>query len=141
MDQQKVIAAVEDAYTNIQQAKIQALTRSSDIYLNFSGSGSTSWKYGFSESQNCLSSGCTISIGTGSDSADISYEWSSSNYKNVTLTSNLSSAFFDSSRGLFSNKLLATFSYSGYEASVIVSNLGRISVCSQNGSIGRYSGC
>lgn len=156
-DRQKLIAAAEETYSNMQLAKIEALSRSADIYINVDG-GVNTWSYGFSTSPNCDSNeeiksdpdACFVLIGTERDLM----RWDNDEHDGIRLTTYLDGTAtegttkFDSTRGMHEIKLSQTttereflFEYEGMKLSVIISKLGRILICSPDGSVGGYQTC
>ena len=48
-----LVAATEDLYGYLQQARVESLSRSKPIYLNLSGLGTSEWAYGLNVESTC----------------------------------------------------------------------------------------
>ena len=48
-DKSKLITASEQLYSHLQQARIESISRSTSITLSFSGSGTSTWLYGYNQ--------------------------------------------------------------------------------------------
>lgn len=53
IEKKKVIAAAEAVYGQLQYARSEAISRSTDVFVNFSANGSTTWKMATSASSGC----------------------------------------------------------------------------------------
>ena len=156
-DRQKVIAAAEEAYSAMQLAKGEALSRSQNIYINVED-GINTWSYGFSTSDECDSDEETISdseacyLLIGSDK-DLMH-WDNKNHSGIRLTTYLGSSVaegttkFEYTRGMHEKKTDQTaiertfaFSYKTLKLAVVINKVGRVRICSPDGSIGGYETC
>ncbi len=157
-DRQQLIAAAEETYSNMQLAKIEALSRSTDIYINVED-GINTWSYGFSTSPDCDSDeetksdsdACYVLIGTERDLM----RWDNEDYDGIRLTTYLDgnategTTKFDFTRGMHEKTTSSSpttkreflFEYEGMKLSVIISKLGRILICSPDSSVGGYQTC
>ncbi|MEY3018719.1 MAG: hypothetical protein RL336_1854 [Pseudomonadota bacterium] len=156
-DRQKVVAAAEEAYSSMQLAKGEALSRSKNIYINVED-GINTWSYGFSTSSDCdstetdlsESSACVLEVG---GNADLMH-WDNDAHEGVRLTTYLGSSTaegttkFDYTRGMHEKKSDQTgivrtfvFSYKTLKLAVVINKVGRVRICSPDGSIGGYSAC
>lgn len=156
-DRQKVVAAAEEAYSAMQLAKGEALSRSQNIYINVED-GINTWSYGFSTSDECDSDEETISdseacyLLIGSDKNLM--RWDNDNYTGVRLTTYIGDSTaegttkFDYTRGMHEKKADQTgvvrtfvFSYKSLKMAVIINKVGRIRICTPDGSVGGYETC
>jgi prepilin-type N-terminal cleavage/methylation domain-containing protein len=55
-DRHRVIGAAEELYSVVQQARVEALGRSTSVYLVFSADGTGTWRYGMSQDEAGLDS-------------------------------------------------------------------------------------
>ncbi len=165
---QRLIGAAEQIYGHIQQARSEAISRNIAGYVNFSANDTTNWVYGVSTvSSLCdltvtvptTTNACVIVMddgdgvvdpGDGSvDSADlVLMRFSSADYPGVSMSiSNFSSGntqiTFDPVRGTATSGQMDFQIQNGNQLRIKTSQLGRTSLCSPNGSAGKYSstGC
>jgi type IV fimbrial biogenesis protein FimT len=145
-DRQKVVAAAEEAYGYLQEARSEALSRNSTIFLAaFSSSGN--WGYGFSNTDNCepsVSDSCVISVG----GSDVERAWLSTQHSDVSMAISGSIGMFEGIRGFYleddgtsPEDLEWLFSIGERSMLVTVNPLGRISICSPSASVGGYIPC
>jgi len=163
-DRQKVVAAAEEAYSFMQLAKIEALSRSVDIYVNVED-GINSWSYGMSTSEDCdseqtvatASDACILPFGDEDIASEVTFQLvrkDNSTHEGIRLTSYLDGATyegttkFDYTRGMHEKddsdvptQREFRFNYKDMNLSVIISKLGRIKICSSDGSVGNYEAC
>ncbi|TLU61447.1 prepilin-type N-terminal cleavage/methylation domain-containing protein [Thalassotalea litorea] len=149
IESRHLVAATEDLYSSLQQARVESLSRSQSIFVNFTGLGSNDWAYGLNADSSCdpsISSNadaqaCVLMIDNGDDSfiaADdnVLNRLQSSQYEQVilTLTSATSSSattIFDPKRGFASAPLILTLSSpSNLSTQIMLTKLGNISICS-----------
>ena len=72
-DLQRLKGAGEQVYAHIQRARSEAITRNTDVAVNFSSNGTTTWSYGISTLNNCdlavtdatAATACTLVIDDG----------------------------------------------------------------------------
>ncbi|MEX2367665.1 MAG: GspH/FimT family pseudopilin [Pseudohongiellaceae bacterium] len=164
---QRLIGAAEQVYGHIQQARSEAVTRSTNTYANFAVDGSASWEYGVSVSSLCdltltdpaTANACVIVVDDGDGVVDpgdgsvdtgdlVLMRFTSTDYDGVTMNiANFSSGstqfVFDPVRGTSTSGEVNLASAGGKQLRVKVSLLGRVTLCSPDGSIPNYSsaGC
>ena len=155
-DKRRLIVAAEAIYSEIQLARSESIARSRDIFMEFDTNGSTSWKVGTSETQNCdpddaitdvnpcylvIESGVT----TGTQQAE---DWvlrvlSSIDYTGVSMIHDTAAdcdirtddLAFDYVRGTATvDGDICLQSENGRQLRINVSLLGRVSVCSPTGA-------
>jgi len=161
-EQRKLIAATESLYDHLQQARIESIARSDNVTLNFSGSGTKSWLYGYSQGINDCdltktaatdADACVVVINDGdatvhgidgNDTDDlVLMRFTSADYDDVTLTlanfSNATEITFNPLRGISDSGDISLASDHGHKLKVKVSRLGLIKICSPDGSVSGYS--
>lgn len=158
----------EQLYAHLQQARSEAITRNTAVYANFAADGTTSWEYGISSANSLCDlsataptagNACvlvvddgdgTVDPGDGSVDADdlVLMRFTDAEYGDVTMsTSGFSSGnsqvAFDPVRGTASAAQIDLASASGRHLRLKVSLLGRITLCSPDGSVQNYAaaGC
>ncbi len=163
LDKRKVVSAAEELYSNIQQARSEAITRNQTVGLRFSENNTTTWAYGLSTSTTCNPNEDLTALGTGTpcilvvddgdgviddgtgtiDASDVVlYRFSSDDHPNVTMDMttlpNLNKQIvFDPSRGTTNNTLdtvLLLTSETGYKMKVKVTPMGQVRICSPAGA-------
>lgn len=167
-DRERLIGATEQIYSHLQQARIEAISRSRPIYTEFKVT-STSLEYGFSQNDGCDPSindptqpnACVLIIDSGDGSASADLETGSADIgsDDLVLTSfdilgyeqggisYDSGAFgidFEPLRGIPSNTSevqVALSSDLGRQMKIRVGPLGQIGICSVDGKIDGYSSC
>lgn len=163
---QRLIGAAEQVYGHIQQARSEAITRNTTVYVNFDVDGTTSWEYGLSSANSLCdvsvtapssANACVMPVddgdgnldpGDGSvDTADlVLMRFTSTNYQDVAMDiANFSSGstqlLFDPVRGTATSGQVTLESANGSLLRVTVSLLGRITLCSPDGSVDNYGAC
>jgi len=163
-DKRRVIAAAEDLYSNLQQARSDSITRFTPVYLSLSDgnatagwqSGST-WQYGISQAAGCdptitnniSANACYLIIdnGDGATNAADDYvlqRYTNNDYSDVTVTavSDMEIAFAPQ-RGTADPATITLQSANGLQMQLVVSALGQISLCSPAGAnhVGGYKDC
>ncbi|MFC1748705.1 GspH/FimT family pseudopilin [Pseudomonadota bacterium] len=163
-DKRHVIEAAEDLYSNIQQARSEAIARNQLVALRFSENNSTTWVYGISTNGACTPTETLSDLGSGSpcvlvvddgdgilddgtgtiDSADVVlYRFPSTDYQNVTMDMPVMPNFnkqiaFDPTRGVLVSAMnppeLLLTSSGGYQMKVKISQLGQVRICSPSGN-------
>lgn len=162
---QRVIGAAEQIYNHLQQARTEAVTRNTTVYVNFTGSGSTTWSYGMSS----INSGCDLTktaatdagacvmvvddgdgsvygIGGSTDTGDLVLNrFTSADYSGVTMTiasfSSGSNQFVLSATRGTSTSGTVTLSANSKSLKITMSLLGRPKICSPSGTIQGYPSC
>lgn len=162
METKRLVTATEQIYEHVQQARLEAIARSSNFYVNFNADGSATWQYGFSATNNCDLSQATntgasacvtiIDDGDGSvhgrngvtDTGDLVLtRFTNADYQNVSMTLALaggaSQLTFDPLRGTSNGGDITLTSASGKNLKVKVGLLGQLRICSPDGSVPGYS--
>jgi type IV fimbrial biogenesis protein FimT len=156
---QRLIGLAEQVHGHLQQARSEAIARSTTVYANFAVDGTASWEYGVS-SENSLcdltvtaptdADACVITVddGDGIDNAAdfVLMRFTSADYDDVAMNiASFSSAttqfVFDPVRGAASSGQVNLEGSTGRLLRVAVSLLGRVSICSPDGSVQNYETC
>lgn len=166
-DSKRLIGAGEQVYGHLQQARMEAISRSVPVHVNFSADGSDTWTYGMSHRDLCDltettaagTDACVVVIddgdgvvdpGDGSADTDdlVLMRFDDSDHVEVTLdidafSSGNTQIQFDPIRGTATSGNLLLESEDGKQLNVRVGLLGQIRICSPDGSVPRYStvGC
>lgn len=125
----KVVSIAEQLYQNILYAQSEAIRRNSNITLDLTGTGTSTWSY---EIQDCSSTPCEVlkSFDSTNESGDIT----------IAYTAGLDGAIFESDRGFINNQGDISFTYgTSSDATISINVLGRPSICSN--TLGNYSNC
>jgi type IV fimbrial biogenesis protein FimT len=136
IDRNRLKAAAENLYGDLQFAKTEAIKRNRTVRLVFmpSGGGAT-WCYGLRENATC---DCTVTDAAAADYCAIDNAKkvvSSTDFPNVTIPSaSTDQTSFTPLRGTADNGTVIFESARGKEIRVIVSTMGRIRSCSPSGS-------
>ena len=145
-DRQKVVAAAEVVYSSLQEAKIEAISRSEDVaFVHSAGSSySTAFEWAISTKTDCSLSAndCKVSFG----GTGVLNEFNNSAFVDVfiKLTTGDNPIIFDSTRGVITSSNAVTFDFKspdGLFMQVKVSKVGMISLCSPSSSVGGYKAC
>lgn len=136
MDKQKLKAAAESIYSDIQYARSEALKQNQDMVVSFE---TTQWCYGINEV-----GGCDCTTGDNCQVNGVEKVTSSINLpdvalSNVTFTSN--NLTLDSARGTANSGELTLTSDLGLQLKVQVNLLGRIKVCYPGTLVTGYKAC
>jgi type IV fimbrial biogenesis protein FimT len=157
---QRLISAAEQVYAHLQQARSESIARNVPAYVNFNSDGSETWMYGVSSVNSLCDVSITSPLSTGAcvlivdngngvtDAADFVLSRSGSAvFQDVSMEiSNFSSGStqirFDPVRGMASSGQIDLQSNDG-QLRIKVSLLGRVFLCSPDGSVAKYSssGC
>ncbi len=163
---QRLIGAAEQVYSHLQQARSESVARNSQVFVNFGVDGSTSWTYGMS-SVNSLCDlaittadgvdACRIVVsdgdasldpGTGAVDADdlVLMRYTSADYPGVSVdiagfSSGTTQFVFDPVRGTSTAGQVNLTGSNGSQLRVAVSLLGRVTLCTPDGSMGAYQDC
>lgn len=157
---QRLISAAEQVYAHLQQARSESIARNVPAYVNFNSDGSETWMYGISSVNSLCDVSITSPLSTGAcvlivdngngvtDAADFVLSRSGSAvFQDVSMEiSNFSSGStqirFDPVRGMASSGQIDLQSNDG-QLRIKVSLLGRVFLCSPDGSVAKYSssGC
>jgi len=158
---QRLIGAAEQLYGSLQRARSESVARNIPVYVNFAADGSEVWTYGTSSENSLCDVSLTLSTSTGAcvlviddgnsinDNADLVLVRSSSEeFQEVSMSiSNFSSGNsqieFDPVRGMASSAQVDLETENENHLRIKVSLLGRVFLCSPNGSVAKYSssGC
>ncbi len=163
---QRLIGAAEQVYSHLQQARSEAVSRNTLVYVNFAVDGTASWEYGMS-SVNSL---CDLTIttangvnscrmvvsdgdasldpGTGAVDADdlVLMRYTDADHAGVIMDiANFSTGstqfIFDPTRGTSTSGQVNLTGSNGNQLRVAVNLLGRVSLCTPDGSMERYQDC
>lgn len=149
-DKRRVTAATEAMFSDMRFAKSEAIKQSRDISVVVQNDGG-SWCMGVTDKDDCdcsettptASEACTISE-DGSDNNRVLRVVRSADFEGATMTSGDFSLAFDSVRGNLigvNNNSITMASDKGAQLRVVVSRMGRVRICSPDGSIGGYPSC
>ena len=165
---QKLIGAAEQVYGHIQQARSDAIASSALTFVKFAATGTTSWQYGISTTNNCdltattaaTANACVIVVNDGDTTIDglngtdtgdrVLMRFTHADYSgNSALEMTLSGLgggvqfIFDPVRGTLTTAAgqVDLESTTGLQLRVEVSALGRVSICSPGGSVANYETC
>ena len=158
---QRLIGAAEQLYGSLQQARSESIARNVPAYVNFAADGSEVWTYGTSSETSLCDVSITSPTSTGAcvlviddgngitDSADLVLMRSSSDaFQDVSMSiSNFSSGNtqieFSPVRGMASAGQVDLQTENDNRLRIKISLLGRVFLCSPNGSVAKYSssGC
>ncbi len=144
----KLIGAAEEVSAQLKYAQSEAFKRQETIYVGFHANGSSAWQFGIGETTSCSSSGvdrtnCTLSgiprVFKSTDFSGIVMKGKNGTapaFGSVTFTS------FDPVRGTALAGTVVLQS-AKRELRVVLSSLGRVTICSPSGSMNfpRYSTC
>lgn len=164
-DKKRVIETAEELYGNMQQARMESISRFKRVYVKFNDNApGTAWQYGVSINADCDLSqtnpatagvnACVLPVDDGDgnlddgsgniDSADlVLYRFTSSTHTNVSITSVSNTEIaFDPQRGTAEAGEIVLKSADNYTMKVITNALGQIKICSPNddGSSTRHVG-
>jgi type IV fimbrial biogenesis protein FimT len=176
---QKFIGAAEQVYGHLQQARSNAIASSALTFVNFAATGTTTWQYGISTTNNCnlvideiaieddpaTPNGCIIvvsdglgALDDGDDSlgvvedandrvlmrfTDADYTGNNAVEMAISGLDGGTQFIFDSVRGTLNTAegQVDLTSTTGLQLRVEVGVLGRISICSPDGSVVNYEAC
>jgi type IV fimbrial biogenesis protein FimT len=163
---QRLIGAAEQVYNHLQQARTESIGRGQTVYMNFSTDGTTTWTYGMSN----VTSSCDLtktaatdtgacrmvvsdgdaSLDTGDGATDtgdlVLYRFASTDYSGVSMSianfsSGTSQIVYNSLRGTSTSGRINLVGANGKQLRVGVNLLGRVKLCSPDGSTGGYGTC
>ena len=168
-DEKRLITATEQVYGHLQQARIEAITRSDDATLTFAGAGTTTWVYGYAQGSAACDTtktvptdvnACFVVINDGDaivhgidgdndnvldiDNDDkVLKRFTGSDFTDVTMAlssfSSGSKITFNSLRGLSDSGQITLTSGLGKQLRITVSAIGLIKVCAPGASVANYS--
>lgn len=167
-DSQRVIGATEQIYNHIQQVRSESVSGNTAASINFAVDGTASWEYGFSTvNDQCdltvtsptTADACVIVVDDGDGNIDpgdgsvdtddlVLMRFTSADWANVTVTidwttfsSGNTQIAFDPVRGTSTSGTINLQSANGRDLSIVVSLLGRPTICSPGGDIPNYKAC
>lgn len=163
---QRLIGAAEQMYSHLQQARSEAVSRNTMVYVNFAVDGTASWEYGMSSVNSLcdltittasgvnscrmvVSDGdATLDPGTGAvDTGDlILMRYTDVDYPGVIMniagfSTGTTQFIFDPARGTSTSGQVNLTGANGNQLRVAVNLLGRVAVCTPDGIIDRYQDC
>jgi type IV fimbrial biogenesis protein FimT len=162
---QRLIGVAQQVYGHLQQARSEAVTRNVTTYVNFDVDGTASWEYGMSSANSLCdltvtspttASACVISVDDGDGTLDpgdgsvdtgdlVLMRFTDTDYPNVTMdiasfSSGDTQISFDPLRGT-STSGQVNLSSNGNSLRVTISLLGRVAICTPDGTMPNYFGC
>lgn len=166
-DSKRLVAAAEQVYGHLQQARLESIARSTPVRAHFSANGSATWAYGVSHRDLCditqTGAGgvdaCVMVVDDGDGAVDpgdgsvdpddlVLMRFDDSDHPDVTMniasfSSGNSQISFDPIRGTATGGEVILMSPLGRQLKVKVGLLGQLRICSPDGSVLRYSdtGC
>jgi type IV fimbrial biogenesis protein FimT len=124
IERNRLKQAAEGLKSDMQYARSEAIKRSNDLRVTLTGT--TSWCYGIDDNNSTCACGtagdCAIKTVNGGD------------FQGIALDDN-NSATFTFRRGT-AGAMGSTLSSTNYQARVVVSNMGRVSICTPAGASG-----
>jgi len=163
---QRLVGAAEQLFGHLQQARSEAIARSTVVYVNFNTDGTTTWQYGMSSANSLCAltatapttaSACVITVndgdalfdsGNGSiDTGDlVLMRFTNTDYEDVAMgitgfSSGNTQFVFDPVRGTSTSGQVNLLASTGRQLRVAVSLLGRVEICSPDGSVQSYGTC
>ncbi|WP_394176742.1 GspH/FimT family pseudopilin [Thalassotalea litorea] len=141
-----LVAATEDLYSYLQQARMESLSRSQSIYFNISAPGTDNWAYGINADTSCdpsltsniSPSACVLRFDNGdkvhNDLDDnVLSRIDASQYPSIKLLASTTSINFEPRRGTASENVEITLSNGeALSTKIHVSRLGNLNICSSN---------
>jgi type IV fimbrial biogenesis protein FimT len=158
-DRERLISATEQIYSHLQQARIEAIARSADVYTNITTSADGSWSYGVSVFGPCdpaqtnknESDACVIIVddgdgvtGEADDRVLMRYDSSEHESISASVDGNALQITFDSLRGTMetlSGNTISLQSEGLRTLDIRIGALGQISICSPDDNVSGYSQC
>lgn len=161
---QRLIGAAEQIHAHLQQARSEAVGRSATVYVNFSASGTTTWTYGVSTTNSCTltitdpatANACVITVNDGDATVDgvdggvdtgdrVLMRFTGTDHTDVEMAiasfSSGTQITFNSVRGTSTSGQINLEASTGKLLRVVVSLLGRVEICSPDGSVPNYETC
>lgn len=159
-DRERLINATEQFYSHLQQARIEAIARSADVYTNIStNSDGTSWSYGVSalgpcdpdETDKNDASACVLIVDdgdgvTGEPEDRVLMRFDNTGHEGITATvdGGATQITFDSLRGTIqtlSADRISLKSEGLRTLDIRIGALGQINICSPDDNVSGYSKC
>lgn len=157
---QRLVGAAEQIHGHLQQARSESVSRSVPVFVKFSGDGSATWTYGMSLTTGCTltatdptaAGSCYITVSDGDSTYDgvdgatdtgdrVLMRFLGSDFDDVEMATTSTEFRFDPIRGTANTASINLESSNGRLLRVSVSVLGRISICSPDGSVDSYEAC
>jgi type IV fimbrial biogenesis protein FimT len=162
--QQRLASAAEQVFGHLQQARSESVARNVPVYVNFSANGTTTWTYGMALATGCTlattdptaAGACYITVNDGDTTYDgiagatdtgdrVLMRFPSSDYDDVEMAiasfSSGTQITFNPIRGTSTSGQINLESSNGRQLRVAVSLLGRVEICSPDGSAYGYETC
>ena len=158
---QRLVSAAEQLSGHLNQARSEAVARSTPVFVNFSADGGTGWTYGMSSvNDNCnlstttptTADACVLIIddGDGIEGPEdrVLMRFSGEEFGDVSMTladfpTGSSQIRFDPVRGMATVGRMDLQGAGGDRLRVRVSRMGRVTLCSPGAQVAQYSsaGC
>ncbi|MEW6999581.1 GspH/FimT family pseudopilin [Colwelliaceae bacterium BS250] len=153
----KLINATEQLYSNLQLTRSEALSRSIPTYLKYSGTGSSAWFYGISQTSDCdpsltsnaNASACMLIVDNGDGNYvntddNVLHTVDGSSYDEIVLRAKTGDGetqlTFNPMNGTIGAAAIFSLTNSLSDATMIsVSIIGNIKICSSD--LGEYRDC
>jgi type IV fimbrial biogenesis protein FimT len=163
---QRLIGAAEQVFSHLQQARSEAVARNTRVFVNFAATGNATWTYGMS-SVNSLcdltvttasgANSCRMVVSDGDASLDpgtgavdagdlVLMRYTSADFTGVSMgiagfSTGNTQIVFDPVRGTATSGQVSFTGANGNRLRVDVSLLGRVSLCTPDGSMEAYKDC
>lgn len=161
---QRMASAAEQIFGHLQQARSESVARNTTVHVNFSANGTTAWTYGMALATGCTltvtdptaAGACYITVNDGDTTYDgiggatdtddrVLMRFPSTDYNDVTLAiasfSSGTQITFNPIRGTSTSGQIDLTSSKGKLLRINVSLLGRVELCSPDGSANGYETC
>lgn len=162
---QRLIGLAEQVHAHLQQARSEAVTRNQQVFVNFAVDGTASWEYGMSLNSLCDltattasgSNACRIVVSDGDAALDagngavdtgdlVLMRFTDADFTGVAMNigsfgSGTTQIVFDPVRGTASGGQVTLVGSNGNQLRVTASALGRMSICTPDGSVDAYPDC
>jgi type IV fimbrial biogenesis protein FimT len=158
-DRERIISATEQIYGHLQQARIEAIARSANVYTNITTNADGSWSYGVSvfgpcdpsETNKNETDACVIIVDdgdgvTGEADDRVLMRYDSTEHESITASvdGNALQITFDSLRGTMetlSGNTISLESEGSRTLDIRIGALGQLSICSPDDNVSGYSQC
>lgn len=136
INQSRLRSAAESVLAHVQFARSESVKEDRNLFVTVTGANSTNWCLGIANATgcDCATAGSCQYGPTGNLSE---HNLTASNFTGITLTATQNELQFDSRRGTVNGggSTLTVSGTGGYSASIITSNMGRIRLCGNAGSM------
>jgi type IV fimbrial biogenesis protein FimT len=136
IDNSRATGATENLAATLRAAQTEAVKRHRTIVVSFQGSGSTTWCWGVSIGAACDCQNAPLGCRIDTTSRLVS----SADYRGVTLTA-ANNYSFNPVRNTVNAGNTTFTSANNNQARVVISDFGRIRLCSPVGNLGGYPAC